>query len=226
MIELQPPMMQSSTDLATELRHRLEHEKQAAAASLAEPPQPFILASASPRRRQLLQSLRLHFEIVPADIDEVPATGETPRQFAARAAEEKATFVAAHHPGRLVLAADTVVAIGDAIFGKPRDRADAARMLQALSGVTHRVFTAIVVLADGRQTNAITVETAVTFRSIAGSEIEAYVDSGEPFDKAGAYGIQGRAVGFVTAVAGSYSNVIGLPLEEVAALLAAGRRLA
>jgi septum formation protein len=219
---VQPPM-RPEADLARRLRRRLEEERRAASARFVQPPEPFLLASASPRRRELLQSLGLSFEVVPADIDEIPARGEGPRQFAVRAAEEKAAWVADRRRSRRILAADTVVALDDVIFGKPRDRADAGRMLQALSGATHRVFTAIVLLTETRKEKAVAVETAVAFRPIGTAEIDAYVDSAEPFDKAGAYGIQGRAAAFVTAVLGSYSNVIGLPLEEVAALLSAGR---
>jgi len=222
---IEPPMAQPSTPLAVELHQRLGQETRAAVDLMVTAPASFVLASASPRRRELLQSLRLPFEVAPAGIDEIPAAGETPKQFAARAAGEKAAFVAARHPRRHVLAADTVVALDNVIFGKPRDRADAVRMLRALSGVTHRVFTAVVLLGDDAREDARLVETQVGFRAIAAGEIESYVDGGEPFDKAGAYGIQGEAARFVNAVVGSYSNVIGLPLEEVAAMLSEAARL-
>lgn len=221
---IEPPMAPPTSALAVELHQRLAQETRAAAELLVAPPAPFVLASASPRRRQLLQSLRLPFEVAPADIEEIPAAGETPKQFAARTAAEKAVFVAARHPRRRVLAADTVVALDQVIFGKPRDRNDAVRMLRALSGVTHRVFTAVVLLGEDAREEACLVETQVGFRALAPGEIESYVDGGEPFDKAGAYGIQGAAVRFVTAVVGSFSNVIGLPLEEVAAMLSAASR--
>jgi septum formation protein len=213
-------MMPSQENIADTLRRRLQNEQRAAADHLSGPVTPFILASASPRRRELLQGLHLHFEIVPADIAEIPLAHEAPREFAARAAGEKAAHVAALYRGRRILAADTVVIARGRILGKPRDRADAFDMLEALSATGHRVCTAIA-LADEHRTDAFIVETEVSFRPLTRDEIEAYIDTGDPFDKAGAYGIQGDAVRFVTAVTGSYSNVIGLPLEEVAIALSA-----
>ena len=127
--------------------------------------------------------------------------------------------MARHRPGRCVLAADTVVIAGANLFGKPTDRDDARRMLRALSGRTHRVLTAVALVgADGRVAET-AVESEVEFRQLTAGEIEAYLDSGEPFDKAGAYAIQGLAQKFVTGVRGSYSNVIGLPMDEVLELL-------
>jgi septum formation protein len=178
-----------------------------------------ILASASPRRRDLLAARGIRFEIVPSSVEETPRPGEPPEAFAQRIAREKACDVARQRPGACVLAADTVVIAGATLFGKPTDRADARRMLRALSGRTHRVLTAVALVdGDGRIAET-AVESEVEFRALTAGEIEAYLDSDEPFDKAGAYAIQGVAQKFVTGVRGSYSNVIGLPMDEVLELL-------
>lgn len=178
-----------------------------------------VLASGSPRRLQLLASLGLDCEVSPVDIDETPHAGETPADCARRlAAEKAAAAVRQHAPGRLVLAADTVVALGEEILGKPADPAAAARMLRRLSGRRHQVFTAV---AAGR-TGAAALRVSrsdVTFRKLREREIEAYVATGEPLDKAGAYGIQGLAAIFVRRLCGSYTGVVGLPLCETAELL-------
>ncbi len=178
-----------------------------------------ILASASPRRRDLLAARGVRFEVVPSSVEETPRPGEPPEAFAQRIAREKACDVARHRPGTCVLAADTVVIAGASLFGKPADRDDARRMLRALSGRAHRVLTAVAFVdADGHLAET-AVESEVEFRRLTSGEIEAYLDSGEPFDKAGAYAIQGLAQEFVTRVRGSYSNVIGLPMDEVLELL-------
>jgi septum formation protein len=179
---------------------------------------PLVLASASPRRRELLAQLGLDFEVIASDVPEECRAGETATAFAARVAREKARHVAAERPTQWILAADTVVAIDDEILGKPIDGADAYRMLRRLSGRTHRVVTAVTLLSPGGAAAEAVVETAVTFREITDDEIEAYLETGEPFDKAGAYAIQGQAGRFVAVYEGSYSNVIGLPLDEVGAL--------
>lgn len=204
-----------TVDLPQRLDVRLQEEI-AAAMRLLDAAPAFVLASASPRRRELLGALGLAFDIHAADIPEVPQPDETPREFVARAAREKAAFVASQRPGQLILAADTVVALGTTILGKPQDDDEARRMLQALAGATHRVLTAVALIGGDAE---VVVETAVTFAPIADTAIQAYIDCGEPFDKAGAYAIQGGAGRFVTSVSGSYSNVIGLPLVETAALL-------
>jgi septum formation protein len=206
-----------------DLAIRLEQEQLQAKGQIDRLPS-FILASASPRRRELLAAVGLTFDVHPAEIAEVPAEGEPPEQFAIRVATDKAVCVAFRYPGRLVLGADTVVALGDEILGKPRDRSDARRMLERLAGGKHRVCTAIAKVIRGGTPEAMVVVTEVAFRAMSAAEIETYIDSGEPFDKAGAYGIQGGAAGFVEAVHGSYSNVIGLPLVETIALLTRGRR--
>ncbi len=179
-----------------------------------------VLASSSPRRRELLAELGLPFEIRPSDADETPRAGETPEALVLRLARIKAATVA--RPGELVLGADTVVAIDGEILGKPIDDADATRMLRALSGQTHEVWTGValhrttasepVALADARRT-------LVTFRRLSESEIAAYVASGEPRDRAGAYAIQGGAAGFVERIEGDWDNVVGLPLAAVRDLL-------
>jgi septum formation protein len=178
-----------------------------------------ILASASPRRRALLQQLGFTFAVVPSDVPETPHPGEAPAAFARRIARAKATAVARRHPGAVVLGADTVVVVDGEILGKPTDRADARRMLERLSGRAHRVLTAVTLVGAGAAVEDTLVETEVEFRRLDAADIDTYLDSGEPFDKAGAYAVQGGAEAFVTRLNGSYSNVVGLPVDEVAALL-------
>jgi len=180
-----------------------------------------ILASHSARRSELLRNAGFDFEVSPSDVHEgEPLDGEPPEEFARRLARAKALFVAASSPkGRLILGADTVVIAGANLFGKPADRADARRMLRALSGRTHRVLTAVALVDDDGHIAEAAVGSEVEFRQLTAGEIEEYIESGEPFDKAGAYAIQGLAQKFVTGVRGSYSNVIGLPIDEVLELL-------
>lgn len=180
-----------------------------------------ILASASPRRRELLAQAGFEFEVRASDIDEIPWPGELPESFARRAARDKALAVAASEPqGSLVLGADTIVVADHEILGKPVDPADAARMLRSLSGITHRVVTGVCVVRSPQQVEALTHETTfVTFCSLDEAEIAAYVASGESTDKAGAYGIQGLASKFVTRIEGCYFNVVGLPVAAVYGLL-------
>jgi septum formation protein len=179
-----------------------------------------VLASASPRRRDLLAQIGLAPDTVaPADIDETPLRGELPRPHALRLARAKAAAAAtAGDPAAFVLAADTVVAAGRRILGKPADAAEAARFLALLSGRRHRVVTAVALHHAGRITER-AVETAVKFKRLSEAEIAAYLASGEWRDKAGGYAIQGRAAAFVPWIGGSYSNVVGLPLTETLALL-------
>ncbi len=180
-----------------------------------------VLGSASPRRAALLRELGVAFEVCASDVPEVPQPGEDPAAFARRAAIDKGLAVARARRGAWVLAADTVVTIDSAILGKPADEAEARAMLRRLSGREHAVLTAIALIApDGTCAAAEVVRSAVTFRDLTAAEIDAYVATGEPADKAGAYAIQGGAAGFVRAVRGSLSNVIGLPVDEVRALLA------
>jgi septum formation protein len=180
---------------------------------------PLILASASPRRRELLRQLGVRFEVVPSDTPETPLPGELPADFARRVAREKAIDVARRRPGTVVVGADTVVVLDGEIFGKPRDGADARRMLRRLSARVHRVLTAVALVDAAGAVDVIGVESEVEFRALTDAEIDAYVATGEPFDKAGAYAVQGGAGHFVTRLTGSRSNVVGLPIEEVADLL-------
>lgn len=175
------------------------------------------LASQSPRRRELLAGLGLSLEVRPARTDETPRAGEAPRDYVGRVAREKARAVT----GTVVLAADTTVALGGDIFGKPEDDADAARMLRALAGRSHEVLTGVCVRSAASGEREVVVATEVAFAPLSDDEIAWYVATGEPRDKAGAYAIQGVAGAFVSAVRGSVSNVIGLPLAETLALLRA-----
>jgi nucleoside triphosphate pyrophosphatase len=179
-----------------------------------------LLASASPRRRELLAKLGVDFEVLASEVAEEPRPGESGEAFACRTAREKAVEVAARRPSHWVLAADTVVVRDGDILGKPLDGSDAAQMLRRLSGRTHQVLTAVALYAPGGMPVAeAVVRSEVTFRAIADTEITTYLDTGEPFDKAGAYAIQGHAGRFVVQVVGSYTNVVGLPLDEVRDLL-------
>lgn len=188
-------------------------------ANIAAMSAPIVLASASPRRRDLLTDCGVRFRVDPSAVPEVPRAGETPEAYAARVAREKAAEVARRHPADWVLGADTIVVVDGDILGKPIDRQDAHRMLRRLSGRAHRVLTAVALVGPGPETDSLLVGTEVEFRPLTAAEIEAYLDSGEPFDKAGAYAVQGGAAEFVSAVRGSLSNVIGLPVDEVLALL-------
>jgi len=180
-----------------------------------------ILASTSPRRRELLEHAGFVFKVRASPIDETPLPEEPPEDFARRAALDKALAVAAQSPpGSLILGADTIVVADHEILGKPADASDAIRMLRLLSGRTHRVITGVCIVRPPGSIEAVGHETThVTFRTLDESEIAAYVASGEPFDKAGAYGIQGLASKFVTRVEGCYFNVVGLPVALVYDLL-------
>ena len=178
-----------------------------------------VLASASPRRIELLAQLGVTPDrIDPADIDETPLKGETPPRLAERLARSKAEVVAARAPEALVLAADTVVAVGRRFLEKAADEAEAARFLRLLSGRNHRVFTGVA-LARGEAITTRVVETRVSFKTLSEAEIVAYVATGDWRGKAGAYGIQGPAGAFVRRIVGSHPAVMGLPLYETANLL-------
>jgi septum formation protein len=184
-----------------------------------------VLASASPRRRTLLGSLGLVFAVDPADVPEVQAPGEDAADFVRRAAADKAAAVAARRPGAVVLAADTDVVLDGVALGKPRDEAEARATLAALSGRRHLVLGGVAVRGPAGF-EAFVVRTAVAFRPLTSREIDWYVATGEPLDKAGSYAIQGQGGVFVAGIEGSHSNVIGLPLAEtVAALGRAGVEL-
>ena len=182
--------------------------------------QTLVLASASPRRLDLLRQVGIEPDrTLPADLDETPLRDETPRRLALRLAESKAAAVAAQAPDAFVLAADTVVALGRRLLGKAEDEAEARAWLGLLSGRAHRVFTGVAVISPSGRRAMRLGEARVRFKRLTDQEIDAYVASGEWRGKAGAYAIQGRAGGFVIDVHGSYSAVIGLPLYETRMLL-------
>ena len=184
-----------------------------------------ILASASPRRKELLGLLRLTFEVVPSAYEEVlPEEHPDPAALAVHLAAEKALDVSRRRPGELVLGADTVVALGPRIYGKPTGPADARRMLRELSGKTHEVITGVALVrthGDTPQTKTLAARTEVRFRELDDPEIDEYLDTGEPFDKAGAYGIQGYGALLIEGIRGDYPNVVGLPVAPLALLLRA-----
>ena len=175
-----------------------------------------VLASGSPRRRELLAAAGLPCEARPAHVDETQRPGESPRAYVERLAQEKAR--AAWRPGEVTLGADTTVVVDGETLGKPADAADAERMLSRLAGRAHEVLTGYC-LFDGESARTGVVSTRVVFRAMAPEEIAAYASSGEPLDKAGAYGIQGLASKFVEGIEGCYFNVVGLPVSRVYALL-------
>jgi septum formation protein len=178
-----------------------------------------ILASTSPRRVELLRAAGIDVEVCPANVDEAVRAGEPPEGYACRLAREKALAVSIQSPDRLILGADTVVVVNGLILGKPRDSDDAIRMLRLLSGRRHDVITGVALVApdgaSGTRVDSRAETTAVEFAPLSDGEIEWYVASGEPMDKAGGYAIQGLASRFVTRVEGSYSNVVGLPIALV-----------
>jgi septum formation protein len=182
------------------------------------------LASQSPRRRELLAQLGVTFEIIDVDVPEVRAVDESPRAYVKRVAREKAraglAIVRPRDPEAVVLGSDTEVVRDDRVYGKPRNAEDAAAMLRALSGRTHAVIS-VVCCATARAENIAVSESSVTFAELDAATIESYVATGEPFGKAGAYAIQGRAAAFIAHLSGSYSGVMGLPLFETARLLCA-----
>ncbi len=177
-----------------------------------------ILASQSPRRYALLAALGLTFDIDVADVDETPLPGESPDQLVCRLCRAKAQTVAARHPGAAVLAADTVVALAGRLLGKPADEAEATAMLQSLRGRSHTVFTALALARDGDLQARLTAS-QVTMRDYSDAEIAAYVASGDPLDKAGAYAIQHPHFSPVAAWEGCYAGIIGLPLRLTCEML-------
>jgi septum formation protein len=179
-----------------------------------------ILASASPRRRQLLGTAGIQFEAIESRVPEVHVVGEPPRDYALRMAREKAGAVSSRFPDAIVVGADTIVVCEAQILEKPADADDARRMLAMLSARTHTVVTAFALARAGKILESSPVESRVTFRKLTNAEIDAYIATDEPFDKAGAYGIQGVGGGFIAHVEGSRDNVMGLPIERVVAALA------
>jgi septum formation protein len=184
------------------------------------PPPVLCLASASPRRRALLAQIGVSHVVRGANLDETPHAQETPRDYVARVAAAKACTIRSIDAALPVLGADTIVVVDGTMFGKPDDRAHGLAMLASLSGRSHEVLSAVA-LADARGVAIAVSASAVRFRTLSAAECQAYWDSGEPRDKAGAYAIQGLAAAFVESLHGSYSGVMGLPLFETAALLRA-----
>ena len=186
-----------------------------------------ILASASPRRQELLRNAGIAFTVQPANIDETVIAGESPRSYAERLAREKALTIATTCPQDLVLGADTIVVVAQEVLGKPRDADDAVRMLRLLSGRRHEVITAVCIVkpvhgelrTDNREVATESESTRVTMTEISEEEIRAYIETGEPMDKAGAYAIQGMASRWIPRIEGDYSNVVGLPIALVYRIL-------
>jgi septum formation protein len=174
-----------------------------------------VLASASPRRKMLLEAAGIAFEVVESGIDEIRLASENATDFALRMAREKALNVSTRLPDALVLAADTIVECEGQILGKPVDAAEARSMLQILSGNTHTVVTAFAIASAGAISDNHPVLSRVTFRPLSGEEIADYVATGQPLDKAGSYGIQDAGAGFIAHVEGGRDNVMGLPVREV-----------
>lgn len=184
-----------------------------------------VLASASPRRQDLLRNANISFTVQPADIDESPHPAENPREYAERLAQEKALAVWQTRPHDVVLGADTIVVADENILGKPADAADAARMLRALSDRKHQVITGVCIVWPGklrkedRQLKTASETTLVTVNKLSEEEIQEYISTGEPMDKAGAYAIQGRASRWIPRIEGDYCNVVGLPVALVYRML-------
>ena len=183
-----------------------------------------VLASASPRRAELLRNAGIAFAAQATRVPERRRRGESPRKFAERLAREKARAIRARNPHRLVLGADTVVIVGGKVLGKPRNRRDAARMLRLLSGRAHQVTTAVCLIGPGFE-DVRSETTQVTMRKLSEREVRDYVASGEPMDKAGAYAIQGLASRWISRIEGCYFNVVGLPVPLVYRMLRAHGRL-
>ena len=177
-----------------------------------------VLASASPRRRELLTTAGFAFDVEVADVDETRHHGESAEVYVRRVALAKAQAVAARRANDMVLGADTIVVVDGDVLGKPVNDADAVAMLTRLSGRSHHVLTAVAVVAGGRSVDTVE-DTTVSMHPLTATEIVAYVESGEPRDKAGAYAIQGRASRFIPRIEGSYTNVVGLPIAAVDGLL-------
>lgn len=173
----------------------------------------FILASASPRRRELFTLICPSFETVVSDVDESTVEETSPADLCMALSRLKAENIAADHPDCCVIGADTIVCVDDTVLGKPHDRDDAFRMLSMLSGRSHHVLTGICICYDGKIISNEYCDTEVFFKSLSISEIDRYIDSGDPFDKAGAYGIQNGAACFCEKINGDFFNVVGLPVN-------------
>lgn len=179
---------------------------------------PITLASASPRRRELLQQIQVSYALLPVDIDESPLPGEAPEQHVQRLAQQKAAAGFALQPRRPALGSDTIVVVDEQILGKPADRQHAINMLSKLSGRSHQVMTAVAVCSEDKQSCVLNTS-EVQFCELSAEQIEAYWQTGEPLGKAGGYAIQGLAAQFIVTISGSYSGIMGLPLYETAELL-------
>ena len=177
-----------------------------------------ILASGSPRRRELLSLYTTDFTVCASDFDESSVHADTPAKLVEKLARGKCLAVAAQHPGAVVIGCDTVVDVDGCVFGKPHDPEDAKRMLRALSGATHRVHTGVCV-SDGVRTESFVDSCRVTFFPIGETEIEAYTATAEPYDKAGAYAIQGRAALWLDHIEGDYYTIMGLPVSRTVQLV-------
>jgi septum formation protein len=180
-----------------------------------------FLASQSPRRQELLAQLQVLFDVIEVDVHEQRQPGETPWDYVNRVAREKAgtgLLQLAGRPGALVMGADTDVVLADAVLGKPENAEQAFAMLRALSGQTHEVITAVWLMSAGQEAHRV-VRSKVRFSALTDAEIDAYIASGEPFGKAGAYAVQGRGAAFIESIQGSYSGIMGLPLHETYQLL-------
>lgn len=178
-------------------------------------PKNLILASRSPRRSELLRSLGLEFEVSPSKVDEITDPEQSPEQNATNIARDKARWVARRNPGSYVLGADTMVVLDQEIIGQPSDEEDACRILSKLAGKQHRVITGVVLISPNTEEYETAVVSRVTLKSISENEIRSYIATGEPLDKAGAYAIQGEGSFLVESWEGSWSNIVGLPLEAL-----------
>jgi MAF protein len=175
-----------------------------------------ILASASPRRQELLRSVGLKFKTIPAHVNEDYIKGESPQQHVRRLAQEKAQLIARKYPRAWVLGADTIVVIDGLILGKPKNKTQAKEMLKKLSGSEHKVFTGFTVIqVASKVSHSDIVQSTVKFKKISAAELDWYIACDEPYDKAGGYAVQGKGAYFIKSIRGSYTNVIGLPLCEV-----------
>jgi septum formation protein len=183
-------------------------------------PVKFILASASPRRRELLASIGLAFDVLPSNVPEVHQDGEAPEEYVARLSREKAEALANEHPNRWVIAADTTVLLDEQLLEKPADQADAMRMLGMISGRTHIVYTGVTLVhAERKYRDTRVAESEVRMLPLSDEDIEWYIATGEPLDKAGAYAVQGIGAMFIESIHGSYTNVVGLPLATLFQML-------
>jgi septum formation protein len=182
-----------------------------------------VLASASPRRAELLRAAGIPFEVAVADVDEAQHLGEDAETYVRRLAGDKAARIAGRHPGRAVLGADTAVVLDGEVLGKPRDVAEAVEMLSRLSGRSHRVLTGVCLIDPSGGSHVDIGSTLVEFRRLSAAEINAYVASGEPMDKAGAYGIQAGARGFIARIDGDVDTVVGLPVGLIQAMCRGAR---